>query len=211
MIQRFAFGLGKIFVLGLVLSAVMFTSCKDDEEPTPTTAKFSGVITIDNAEIWASWVDSGEVQLTFFPEFSLDPLAGWGAYPDNAFGPGVPGGVSPLGAPVNSQNPIILEYEQGRNQYQFEIEITNMTGPVTFSALAVGFRHDFVQDATRKTATLGVYWNNENEVSHGIVLRPAIGAPPIFDYPAPVAFTLDPGDEVTLNFKADFSFVEVWF
>jgi hypothetical protein len=197
--------------IGLCLALLALQSCSKDDEPIPTTATISGVVTIDNAELWETWSDSGEVQLTFFPEFSLDPPAGWGEYPDNTFGPGVPGGVSAVGAPVNSQNPLVFEYEAGRTEYGFEITLTDMTGPVTFSALAVGFRHDFITDPSLRSATLGVHWNNESEVSHGIVIRTAIGADPIFDFPAPVNFTVEPGDAQVINFRADFSFVEDWY
>ena len=193
--------MGTLFILA---------SCKDDE-PAPTTATFKGVITFENQDLWETWQDSGEVQVTIFPPFSLDPLAGWGEIPDETFGPNVPGGTFAAGPPVNAQNPLVLEYEDGRTQYEFEFTLSDMSGPVEFSALAVGFRHDFIPDATLRTATLGVYWNNEDEVSHGIVIKPAIGAPPIFDYPAPETFVLRPGDNLELNFIADFGFVEEWY
>ena len=188
--------------------AVVFSSCNKDDEPTKTTVY--GTITIDNADTWASWVDSGEVQLTLFPEFSLDPLAGWGEVPDDFFGPGVPGGTYAVGAPYNSQNPLILEYEPGKTQYDFEIEVD----PGTYSALALGFRHDFVNDPTLKSATLGVYWDKPNEVSHGIVIKvPGAGGTymPIFNYPPPVTFEVKAGEQKELNFKADFGFVNVWY
>jgi len=210
MIRRSIFHVGRVAAIALILSILALQSCKDDDV-TPTTATFHGVITFENTELWESWVDSGEVQLTFFPEFSLDPFAGWGEIPDNTFGPGVPGGTFAAGPPVNSQNPIVIDYVAGRTEYGFDITITNMTEPVVFSALAVGFRHANIQDATRRTATLGVHWNEVNQVSHGIVIKPAIGAPPIFDYPPPVNITLTPGDNQEINFKADFSFVEDWY
>lgn len=208
--RRSIFKGGQAVVIALVLAVIALPSCKDDDV-TPTTATFRGVVTFENVELWETWVDSGEMQLTFFPEFSLDPLAGWGEIPDETFGPGVPGGTFAAGAPVNSQNPIIFNYEAGRTEYGFEITLTNMTEPVTLSALAIGFRHNTIQDASRRTATLGVHWNDPSTVSHGIVIKPAIGAPPIFDYPAPVNIVLKPGDDQEINFKADFSFVEDWF
>jgi len=197
-------------VFALVLAVFAFQSCKDDDV-TPTTATFSGTITIENTDLWETWADSGEVQLTFFPAFSLDPLAGWGEYPDNTFGPGSPAGLTAVGAPVNSQNPLIFEYVEGRNQYGFKFTLTNMTEPVTFSALAIGFSHNGVTSANLKTATLGVHFDKEDEVSHGIVIRDSIGGDPVFNYPGPVTFTVTPGDEQTINFKADFSFVEDWY
>lgn len=185
--------------VALVVGALITTGCNDDDEPL--TGTIHGTITIDNAELWASWVDSGEVQLTVFPEYSLDPPAGWGPVPDDFFGPGVPGGTFALGAPANSQNPFILEYMSGVSEYSYEIELD----PGTYSALALGFRHDFIQDPSRRSATLGVYWEMPNTVSHGIVIAP------FFNEPPPESFTISAGDDLELNFKADFAFVETWF
>ena len=58
-----------------VVFASLFLACKDDEVK-PTTARIHGIITIENAAVWDTWKDSGEVQLTIFPEFSLNPPAG---------------------------------------------------------------------------------------------------------------------------------------
>jgi len=195
--------------LAATLVIALFAACKDDEVK-PTTATIRGVITIENAGVWDTWKDSGEVQLTIFPEFSLNPPAGWGAIPDDFFGPGVPGGTFALGAPYNSQNPLVLNYSPGASQFQYEITID----PGTYSALALGFRHNLVTDPTRKTATLGCYWGNENTVSHGIVLKVDVGGGNIvtvFDFPAPKEIVLEAGDNVELNFKADFAFVEDWY
>lgn len=199
-----------VIVLLAAVVVLITAGCKDDD-PKPTTATIRGTVTFENVELWDTWKDSGEVQLTIFPEFSLDPVAGWGEVPDGFFGPGIPGGTYAVGAPLNSQNPLVFEYQQGIDQYTFEFEFSNVTGPVTFSAIAVGFRHDFIMDATLRTATLGVFWNNPDEVSHGIVIRPAIGAPPIFNYPAPAEVTINPGDVIDVSFKADFGFVETWY
>ena len=67
--------------------AVLFISCDKDDDPQVT--KVFGTITIENIDTWANWIDSGDVQVTVFPDFSLNPPAGWGEVPDNAFGPGV--------------------------------------------------------------------------------------------------------------------------
>lgn len=197
------------FLLALALTGLIgFCGCDEDE--MPTTATIFGTITIDNVEIWETWQDSGEVQLTIFPEFSLNPPAGWGEVPDDFFGPGVPGGTFALGAPANAQNPIILEYQPGVSQWEFEITLD----PGTYSALALGFRHDFVNDPSLRSATLGVHWNNPNEVSHGIVIRVDMGGGqivPVYNFPAPASFTVNAGDKLDLSFKADFAFVEQWF
>ena len=184
----------KISGVVLILAVAVMMGCKDDTA-TPTTAKFRGTITFENTELWETWQDSGEIQVTFFPEFSLDPPAGWGE---------TPGGTFAIGAPVNAQDPLVIDIEPGIDQYSFEFNFTNYTEETTFSALAAGFRHDFIVDPSKRTATVGVYWDNPNEVSHGIVIQP------FFDYPAPESFTLKPGDDLVLDFKADLGFLEVW-
>ena len=196
-----------LFLITLFVGSILMTSCGDDEQPT--TTKVFGTITIDNPEFWQTWQDSGEVQVTIFPEFSLDPLAGWGEVPAGILGPASPGGTFAVGAPYNSQNPVILTYEAGKTTYDYEIELE----PGTYSALAVGFRHNFVNDPSLKTATLGAHWGNENEVSHGVVIKVPAGPTvlTVFDYPAPAAITIEAGEEKELNFKCDFSFVEQWY
>ena len=197
-----------MLIVTLAISSFFFTSCSDDDQPK--TTKVYGTITFDNADKWQTWQDSGEVQVTIFPAFSLDPMAGWGEIPDNFFGPGVPGGTYAVGAPYNSQNPVILTYEAGKTSYEYEIELE----PGTYSALAVGFRHNFVNDPTLKTATLGAHWGNENEVSHGVVIKiplPDGSIFPLFDYPAPSTIEIAAGEEKELNFKCNFAFVEQWY
>ena len=195
----------------LMLPVVMLTvvSCDDDD---PETATISGTITIDNADLWATWQDSGEVQVVIFPEFDLDPFpgAGWGEVPDNYYGPGVPGGRFALGAPSNAQDPFVLNYVPGKTQYDYSIEVK----PGTYSALALGFRHDFIEDDTKRTATLGVHWNNPTVVSHGIILKVPVGGGQvvtIFDEPEPSAITVTAGQNLDIDFRADFGFVEQWF
>lgn len=195
-------------MVALAAGSLFLTSCGDDDQAT--TTKVFGTITIENTDTWQVWQDSGEVQVTIFPEFSLDPMAGWGEVPDGAFGPNVPGGTFAVGAPYNSQNPVILTYEAGKTTYDYEIELE----PGTYSALAVGFRHTFVTDPSLKTATIGAHWGNENEVSHGIVIKVDVGGGnivKIFDYPAPTTFEIKDGEEKEINFKCDFAFVEQWY
>lgn len=198
-----------IVLIMLVAVASLFVACSDDDLP-PDSALIKGTVTIENIDIWETWADSGEVQLTIFQEFSLSPPAGWGEIPDGTFGPGVPGGTFAIGAPFNSQNPLILEYEAGKTEYDYELEVD----PGTYSALALGFRHDFVNDATLRTATLGVHHGNPNVVSHGVVIKVDVGGGmiiPIFDYPAPSTFTVVDGETLELNFRADFDFVNQWY
>lgn len=194
--------------IALIATSMFLTSCGDDDTTTTTTKVF-GTITIENADVWQTWQDSGEVQVTIFPEFSLDPLAGWGEVPDDHFGPGVPGGNYAVGAPYNSQNPVIFEYEAGKTTYDYEIELE----AGTYSALAVGFRHTFVNDPSLKTATLGTHWGNPTEVSHGVVIKIAtpMGNIPIFNFPAPTAIVIEDQEEKEINFTIDFDFVNQWY
>lgn len=194
-------------LLAAIAALLFFSACTKDE---PATTRVYGTVTIDNIETWATYRDSGEVQLTLFPKFSLDPLAGWGEVPDGFFGPNIPGGTFAVGAPYNSQNPIILEYQAGKTEYEYELELE----PGTYSALALGFRHNFVNDPSRKTATLGVHWNNPDQVSHGVVIRVNVGGGiivPVINYPAPSTFEISEGEEKEINFKADFDFVKTWY
>ena len=200
-----------LLLVALLATAVAISSCKkdDDPEPEPTTAIIKGNITLLNTDVWEQYQDSGEVQLTIFPEFSLNPPAGWGPIPDDAFGPGVPGGTFAAGAPSNAQNPLIFEYQANANVGSYELEVD----PGTYSALALGFRHDFVTDPSLRTATLGVHWGNPAEVSHGIVIKANIGGNIItlFDEPAPTAITVEAGDEITIDFTADFGIIPQWY
>lgn len=200
-----------VFLVGILASLIVVSSCKkDDDEPAPTTAIIKGTISLMNTDIWAQYQDSGEVQLTIFPEFSLNPPAGWGAIPDGTFGPGVPGGTFAIGAPANAQNPLIATYQAGSNALDYELEVD----PGTYSALALGFRHNLVTDPSLKTATLGVHWDTPGQVSYGIVIKADVGGGnivSIFEEPAPSTFTVAAGDEVTINFTADFGIIPLWY
>jgi hypothetical protein len=184
------------------------TSCKDDVVE-PETATIHGTITIENADKWATWKDSGEVQLTIFPAFTLNPPAGWGEVPNDFFGPGVPGGTFAIGAPFNAQNPLVATYSPGVNQLEYTLEVD----PGTYSALALGLRHNRITNPSLRTATLGVHWNTPNTTSHGVVIKAVIGGQinTILNYPAPSSITVEKGDNVEINFKADFGFVDTWY
>lgn len=193
-----------ILLIGMVLFSL--TSCGDDE---PARTRIFGTITIDNIDIWETWQDSGEVQLTIFPEFSLDPLSGWGEVPDGAFGPGVLGGEFAVGAPYNSQNPLILTYEAGKTEYDYEIELE----PGIYSALALGFRNDNVTDPSLKTATLGVHHGDETTVSHGVTIKVQAGPMvlTVYDEVSPSDITIAAEEELEINFRADFDIVNSWY
>lgn len=199
----------KIMLLAIA-PMIMFSSC-DEDDPTPETATIHGTITLDNANLWAVWQDSGDVQLTLFPEFvDAAPPAGkgWGPISPDVLYPGFPGGTFALSAPVVIED---LTYVSGQTEYHYELEVD----PGTYSALALGFRHDLVTDPSLKTATLGVHWNTPDTTSHGIVLYLPVGPGGqnvlVFNYPAPTTLTLAKGDNVEINFKADFAFVNQWY
>lgn len=202
--KTFKFGLASLLVLGLAI--ISLTSCKDDKDDV---TRIYGTITMEGLDVWQVWQDSGEVQVTIFPEFSLNPLSGWGAIPDSTFGPGVLGGTFAIGAPYNAQDPVILTFVPGQTEYTYSIDVE----PGEYSALAVGFRHDHVNDPSRKTATLGVHWDNPTQVSHGVQIRANIGGNivNVLNYPAPVTINIAEGEELEINFKADFGFVEAWY
>ncbi len=198
---------GKIVIISLV-SLFLFASCNKDEDMDKTL--IYGTITIENTSEWENWKDTGEVQVTLFPEFSLNPPAGWGEIPDGTFGPNVPGGTFPLGAPYNSQDPLVLSYVPGQNKYTYELEVE----PGKYSALALGFFHYFIDNANLRTATLGVHWNNEGSVSHGVVIKVDPGSGmfiPVHNYPSPVPLEIKLGEQKEINFSADFDFVNKWF
>jgi hypothetical protein len=59
-----------------------------------------------------------------------------------------------------------------------------------------------------------VYHGKENEVSYGVVIKVDVGGGNIvnaLDYPAPTTFTIKAEEQKEINFKADFSFVNVWY
>ena len=191
----------------ILIVSVSLGACKDK---APDTTKVHGTITIDNADTWAAWVDSGAVELSVFPAFSLNPLAGWGAVPDGFFGPNVLGGTFAVGAPYNSQSPVVFTYSPGKKTFHYEIELE----PGTYSALALGFRHKYISDPSLKSATLGVHWGTADQVSHGVVIRvpgPGGAAMTIFNFPAPQSFEIVEGEQKEINFKADFDFVKQWY
>ena len=202
------------WTLGMILFAVAVltvASCNKDDDDTipPNAAIFTGVITMENIDVWREWQGLGDVHVNVFPEFSIDPPMGWGPVPDGAYAPDFVGGTFAVGLPVS--NPIELDFSEGQTEFGYTFTLNNMEGPVTFSALAVAFVHDTITDTQLRTAPLGVWWANRDSVSHGVVIKPAIGADPIHDYPAPASFTINPGEFLELDFKADFGFVEDWY
>jgi hypothetical protein len=197
----------KLILLALVATWVM-PGCNDDD-PKPDTATIHGTITLQNASLWDTWKDSGDVELSLFGDFVAAPPPngkGWGYFPADLLYPGAPDGMFPLSAPNFTDT---VAYVQGQTQIHYELVVT----PGTYSALAIGLRNNSVSNPSTKTATLGVAFDHPTEVSHGILLK--VGPPggpftTILDEPAPSTITVAKGDNVEINFTADFSFVLVW-
>jgi len=197
----------KLILLALVATFVV-PGCKDDDDAKPDTATIHGTITLQNASLWDTWKDSGDVELSLFGKFvqAAPPNGkGWGYIPEGLLYPGSPEGRYPLSAPEFTDT---VTYVQGQTQIHYELEVT----PGEYSALAIGFRNNSVSNPSTKTATLGVHWDHPTEVSHGLLLKVDAGGQimTIIDDPAPTVLTLEKGDNVEINFTADFGFVEVW-
>jgi len=111
----------------------------------------------------------------------------------------------PLSAPSFTDT---VTYASGLTQIHYELVVT----PRTYSALAIGFRNNSVSNPSTKTATLGVAWDHPTEVSHGLLLKMDAGGQiiTIINDPAPSILTLAKGDNVEINFTADFGFVLTW-
>ncbi len=198
----------KLILLALVATLVM-PGCKDDNA-APDTATIHGTITLDSAYLWDTWKDKGVVEISLFPEFvlALPPAGqGWGYIPPDFFGTGSLDGMYPLSAPTYVDT---VTYAAGKTLINYSLTVK----PDTYSALALGFRNDSISDPSLKSATLGVHWGHPTEVSHGILLKVDVGGGQIitfFDDPAPSVITVAKGDNVEINFRADFSFVNAWY
>lgn len=181
-----------VYSIALLMLFGVFVGCgNDDDDTTSEFATIHGVITFDNTDLWP---DGGELQVTIFAE---------GAWVD------VGDQRVPTGAPYNATNPVVLEKIPGQNQYEYQID---GLAPGTYSALAVGWRPPNADElpATQRTATLGCHWDNPNEVSTG--LRVPLPPPaPSIDDPAPAPITVAAGDDLEINFRADFIIVPAWF
>ena len=84
---------------------------------------------------------------------------------------------------------------------------------LTFPFMANSLAIDLITDASKKTATLGVHWGTPDTTSSGIVFKVDVGGGQIITVindPAPSIITVEKGDNVELNFNADFAFVLQW-
>ena len=173
-------------VIGTALAVFAFTGC----DSNPDKATIHGTITFTNLSAWTqsgsvSSADSGVVEVVIFPD------SVWKAGPNGTFA---------YGAPYNANNPLVLNVIQTDSIYEYSLEVE----PGTYSALAVGFRTNRNYDATKKTATLGVHWDHPDSVSYGFVAGP-------YTYPVPSPITVDKGDDIQIDFKADYGFASTWF
>ncbi len=179
-------------VMGIALAAFAFTGCDDDK---PNTATIHGTITFKNLYTWTqsgsvSSADSGVVEIVIFGD------SVWAASP---------GGTYAQGAPYNANDPIILDMNPADSTYEYSIEVE----PGTYSALAVGFRttsRGYSSASGKKTATLGVHWEHPDSVSYGFAFT---GAP--MSYPPPSPITVEKGDNLEINFRADYKFAATWY
>lgn len=177
-------------VMGTALAIFAFTGCDDSK---PNTATIHGTITFKNLYTWTqsgtvSSADSGEVQVVIFPD------SGWASGT---------GGTFARVAPFNANDPVILTINPLDSTYEYSIEVE----PGTYSALAVGYRtnRNYSSASGKKTATLGVHWDHPDSVSYGFTFTGVPG------YPAPAPITVLKGDDVEINFRADYKFAATWF
>ncbi len=157
--------------------------CDDDNGVTSEFATVSGTVIFDNVQLWP---DSGVVQITIWPENV------W-----TSFGP--------QGPPQNPNNPVTLVRNGNQTRYDYKIEGLPAG---TYSAIAVGWRHpDESLPAERRSAVLGVYIGNTNEVSTGLEIP---GSP--FQDRLPMTVTLSKGENKTgLDIRADFAKLALFF
>ena len=199
----------KITLLAL-LPLVTMMSCKDDPVE-PDTATISGTITIENTDLWATWQDSGEVQLTIFPAFSLNPPAGWGDIPVDALYPGFPGGRFALGAPVNAQNPIILNLFSRCDTVSLYDDTGTRDLFSTCTWIQARPYHRSFKEDSNAWRSLEQPQRRQSWCSHQGRISAVVRSSPSSNEPAPSVITLEKGDNLNIDFKADFGFVEEWY
>src|SRR3990172_9005606 len=158
-----------VFILGLFVFSLFINACSEDDSASSDLGSVSGTITFDNVFLWP---DSGEVQVTIFP---ANVWQSFGA----------------IGPPQNANTPVILTKSGNQTQYQFTID---GLPEGDYSSLAVGWRRPNVQNypAEKRTATLGVYWNDPDSVSLGL----SISQSPL-NYPLPTVISLAKGENKT--------------
>ncbi|MCG8607108.1 hypothetical protein MJD09_19255 [bacterium] len=152
-----------------------------DNETSPDFATIQGTITFDNIGLWP---DSGEVQVSI-----------WSVGVWTESGPGA--------AASTAVSAIRRIGNQSAYPYQF---IRLMEGP--YSAVAVSWIHpDQSLSAEERRAILGVYLNDPNTVSTGLIIE---GTP--HQGPLPELFLLGAGNnEDGFDIRADFSNIALFF
>lgn len=173
----------RILLFGALISGVLLLlplSCNDDNgNAPPEFATVSGTITFENTSMWP---DSGEVEVTIWPQ---------GVW--TAFGP--------TGPPQNPNNPFMVTKVQGKTEYTYTID---GLPEGTYSAIAVGWRHpDEDLPAQCRSVVLGVYLANTDTVSTGLVIPGTA-----FQGPLPDSVLVAKGQTVNnLDIKADFGII----
>jgi hypothetical protein len=172
-------------ICALIVSVIWLSiGCNSDNGTSSEFASVSGTITFDNVALWP---DSGEVQVTIWPQ-------------------GVWTQCGPTGPPQNPNNPLVLTKVTAQTQYSY---IIDGLPEGEYSAIAVGWRHPNENlPAERRTAVLGVYINNLNTASTGLNCPPNI---PLQDL-LPIVITLRKGENRNgLNIRADFAKIQLFF
>ena len=153
----------KITLLAII-AVFSMTSCKKDEA-VPDTARITGTVFIDNADL-GHVKDSGDVQPSF-PEFSLSSCR-MGRYSRWLFWPVSPGRFA-LGAPSGTET---IPYSPGLTQFSYTITVD----PGTYSCLALGFRNNRIVDPSQNRNT-GCFLGTSGFKSWHLIL-PYFNEPP---------------------------------
>ena len=175
--------INRSFIATICLLAVgSFFACGGDDGGSSDLGSISGTITFENV---ASWPDSCEVQVVVFPENI------WQSY-------------GPVGPPQNFNDPLVLTKSGSQTQYTYTVEGLPKGD---YSSLAVGWRRPNPQNYSgeKRTATIGVYWENPAVTSMGVTAQ---GTP--LNDPPPTVISLRKGENLTgYDFKADFRWVKI--
>ena len=159
-----------------------FLGCGGDDGGSSDLGSISGTITFENIALWP---DTGEVQVVVFP------VNVW-----QSFGP--------LGPPQNFNDPLVLTKNGSQTQYTYTVE---GLPEGDYSSLAVGWRRPNSQNypGSKRTATIGVHWENSGTTSMGVTIPGTL-----LNDPPPAVISLNKSENITgLNFRADFRWVKI--
>ncbi|MFQ5674565.1 MAG: hypothetical protein ACE5G1_01600 [bacterium] len=167
----------------LAVFCLLTLSCSGDAfVESNDLSSISGTITFDNVMMWP---DSGEVQVTIWPQ-------------------GVWTASGPIGPPQNATEPVTIVRNGIENQYGYLI--TGLPDG-EYSAVTVGWRHpDETLPAEQRSAVLGVYLSDPNMISTGLVIP---NTP--FQGPLPSVISVKKEDRTKVDIRADFAFLALFF